>query len=264
MKNTETPIFILCGGLGTRIKEETEYRPKPMVPLGRYPILWHIMKTYHHHGFKRFILCLGFKAEIIKEYFFNYSSMNSDFTVELAENSVHVHSVEHAEDWTVTLTDTGEETMTGARIAIAAKKYLGDSEHFGVTYGDGLTDANLDQEFEYHCNHGRIGTILGINPPSRFGEIILNQNEVIAFTEKPDLMTTWINGGYFFFQKDFLNYFSKDSNCILEREPLMKLAKEKQLMLFKHEKFWACMDTQRDREYLNSLLQEGSAPWIQW
>ena len=263
MKKEETPIFILCGGLGTRIKEETEFRPKAMVPIGSKPILWHIMKTYAHHGFKRFILCLGFKSEIIKDFFINYSSMNSDFTVDLVKNNVHMHNVEFADDWSVTLTDTGQTTMTGARIAIAAK-YLKECENFGVAYGDGLTDANLDQEFEYHCNHGKVGTILGISPPSRFGEILLDKNEVIAFSEKPDLTNKWINGGYLFFRKDFLTYLSKDSKCVLEREPLIKLAKAKQLIIFKHEKFWACMDTQRDREYLDQLLKEGSAPWVQW
>ncbi|MBS3944513.1 MAG: NTP transferase domain-containing protein, partial [Melioribacter sp.] len=173
MINKEIPVFILCGGLGTRLKEETEFRPKPMVPVGDKPILWHIMNSYSKYGFKKFILCLGFKSEIIKSYFLNYSSLNSDFTVNLQNNEITVHSIDHNLNWEVTLAYTGELNMTGSRIAIAAEKYLGASENFAVTYGDGLTNANLKEEFEFHKQHGKIGTILGTNPPSRFGSIKL-------------------------------------------------------------------------------------------
>lgn len=261
-KIDQTPVFILCGGLGTRIKEETEFRPKPMVPVGNHPILWHIMHFYRRHGFKKFVLCLGFKAEVIKSYFLNYSSMNSDFTVDLSNNNLTVHSIDHDEDWEVTLAYTGEATMTGGRLARAAQKYLGDAEHVAVTYGDGLTNVNLRHEYEYHLSHGKIGTVLGVNPPSRFGEIRLDGENVQEFAEKPEFVDNWINGGYFFFKRDFFtDYLKKDESCILEREPLVKLAEDKQLNLYKHDGFWACMDTQRDRDNLEKLWNEGNAPW---
>jgi glucose-1-phosphate cytidylyltransferase len=260
-KNNPIPVFILCGGLGTRLKEETEFRPKPMVPIGEKPILWHIMSSYRKFGFKKFVLCLGFKSEFIKSFFLNYSSLNSDFTVDLLDGGLKVHSVDHNLDWEVTLTYTGENTMTGARIAIAAEKYLNDSENFAVTYGDGLTDANLSDEFEFHFQHKKIGTILGVNPPSRFGEIKLNNEEVVEFNEKPEFQDEWINGGYFFFKRDFLKYLSKDESCVLERQPLINLTKDKHLNMYCHRGFWACMDTQRDREYLSQLWNSGNAPW---
>ena len=212
-------MFVLCGGLGTRLREETEVRPKPMVPVGNRPILWHIMRTYSHHGFHRFILCLGYKAEVIKSYFLNYASMNSDFTVELETNNLTVHSIDHEEDWEVTLAYTGELTMTGARVSRAAAKYLGDARHFAVTYGDGVTDANLGEEFRFHLEQGRMGTVLGVNPPSRFGELRVEATKVQEFSEKPEFADNWINGGYFFFHRDFLSYLSPDENCVLEREP---------------------------------------------
>ena len=260
-KNNQVPVFILCGGLGTRLKEETEFRPKPMVPVGEKPILWHIMRTYRKYGFKKFVLCLGFKSEVIKSFFLNYSSLNSDFTVNLSAGGLNVHSVDHDLDWEVTLAYTGETTMTGARIAIAAEKYLNNSDHFAVTYGDGLTDVNLNEEFEFHFRHKKIGTILGVNPPSRFGEIKLNNEEVVEFNEKPEFQDEWINGGYFFFKREFLKYLSKEDNCVLERQPLIELTKDKQLNMYRHKGFWACMDTQRDREYLNQLWNLGNAPW---
>ncbi|MEC7839742.1 MAG: sugar phosphate nucleotidyltransferase [Chlamydiota bacterium] len=261
-KPIDTPVFILCGGLGTRIKEETEFRPKPMVPIGDQPILWHIMNSYGNHGFKKFVLCTGFKSEVIKSYFLNYSSMHSDFSVDLKNNHLTVHSTHYKEDWDVTVAYTGEETMTGARLAIAAEKYLGDAEHAAVTYGDGLTNVNLKSELDFHLAHNKMGTVLGVNPPSRFGEIRLEGDTVKAFDEKPEFKEKWINGGYFFFKKEFFQkYLSKQKNCILERTPLVELAKDNQLNLFKHNDFWACMDTQRDRDELNNLWNSGKAPW---
>jgi len=165
----DVAVFVLCGGLGTRFREETEFRPKPMIAIGSRPILWHIMRSYARYGFRRFVLCLGYKAEVIKEYFLNYSSLNSDFTVDLKSNRMQVHSVDHDDEWEVTLAQTGELTMTGGRVARAAARYLGDAEHFAVTYGDGVTDADLAEEFRFHLGHGKTGTVLGINPPSRFG-----------------------------------------------------------------------------------------------
>src|SRR5258708_18293775 len=178
------PVFVRGGGLGARLREETEVRPKPMVPVGSRPILWHIMRWYAHHGFRKFVLCLGYKAEVIKSYFLNYASMNSDFTVELKTNDLSFHSIDHDQDWQVTLAYTGELTMTGARVARAAAKYLGDAPHFAVTYGDGLTDANLGEELDFHLAQRRYGTVLGVNPPSRFGELKGDGGQVQEFAEK--------------------------------------------------------------------------------
>jgi glucose-1-phosphate cytidylyltransferase len=254
-------VFILCGGLGTRFREQTEFRPKPMIRIGNHPILWHIMRTYAHYGFRRFILCLGYRGEAIKQYFLNYHSMNSDFTVGLADNSVTIHSVDHCDDWIVTLADTGNAAMTGARVARAAAKYLGNDQHFAVTYGDGLTDADLSAEFRFHLNHERLGTILGVNLPSRFGEIKLEGDRVLKFQEKPTFGDNWINGGFFFFRRGFLEYLSKGESCVLEQMPLAKLASDDQLSMYRHRGFWQCMDTQRDHDYLNQLWTSGSAPW---
>lgn len=259
---SDVPVFILCGGLGTRLKEETEFRPKPMVPIGDHPILWHIMRFYARHGFKRFVLCLGFKAESIIDYFRNFHLRNTDCTVKLKTNEVLVHESTHGLDWEVTLAYTGLNSMTGSRIAQAARKYLGKSDYFAVTYGDGLTDADLKAEYAYHRSHPKLGTLLGVNPPSRFGEIKVDEDHVLAFEEKPDISDHWINGGYFFFQREFLKYLSEEQSCILEREPLVRLAQDGQLNIYKHRGFWGCMDTQRDREYLTGLVESEKAPWM--
>jgi glucose-1-phosphate cytidylyltransferase len=255
-------VFVLCGGLGTRIKEETGFRPKPMVPIGGQPILWHIMRTYAAHGFRRFVLCLGYRGDVIRSYFLHYAAMRSDLTVNLSDSSTTVHSVDHEDDWEVTLADTGENTMTGARVARAAARYLqaGD-EHFAVTYGDGLTDADLTAELEFHYEHGKIGTVLGVNPPSRFGELKLEGDLVAEFDEKPEFPDTWVNGGYFVFRRSFLEYLDPEDGCILERAPLVSLARDRQLMTFAHRGFWASMDTQRDREQLEGLWTSERAPW---
>ena len=257
----DVPVFVLCGGLGTRLREETEIRPKPMVPIGGRPILWHIMRSYAHYGFRRFVLCLGYKAEVIKAYFLHYASMGSDFTVELKTNNLTVHSIDHDQDWVVTLADTGDTTMTGARVARATARYLGDTEHFAVTYGDGLTDANLDKELAFHLSEGRIGTVLGVNPPSRFGELSLKGNCVEEFHEKPTFADSWINGGYFLFNRGVLPYLSEREDCVLERAPMVRLSRDKELSVYRHPGFWACMDTQRDREQLEGRWASGDAPW---
>lgn len=258
---SKIPVFVLCGGLGTRFREETETRPKPMITIGNHPILWHIMRKYSQHGFKRFVLCLGYKSEVIKSYFLNYASLNSDFTVDLMTNHTTVHSVDHDQDWTVTLAYTGELTMTGARVAKAAAKFLGDAKHFAVTYGDGLTDADLADECRFHLREGRLGTVLGIHPPSRFGELKVVGSKVQEFSEKPEFHEQWINGGYFFFRREFLPYLDQDDGCVLERKPLVELARDSQLSIYQHRGFWACMDTQRDREQLEELWAKGNAPW---
>jgi glucose-1-phosphate cytidylyltransferase len=261
MNLSDVPVFILCGGLGTRLKEMSEFRPKPMVPIGRDPILLHIMEHYGRFGFRKFVLCMGYKSDVIREYFLNFYSMNSDVTVALKTNTVEVHSVDHSCDWNVTLAYTGEGTMTGGRIARAAARYLGNAEHFAVTYGDGLTDADLAKEFDYHLSRGKLGTVLGVNPPSRFGEFRMEGNELVEFVEKPELHLAWINGGYFFFRREFTGYLSPDESCVLEQEPLSRLARDGQLAVYQHRSFWACMDTQRDHEYLTRLWESGMAPW---
>lgn len=259
--DNDTPVFILAGGLGTRLKEHTTFRPKPMVDIGDRPILWHIMRTYGYYGFRRFVICTGYKSEVIKDYFLNYHAMSSDFTVSLAEEEVQFHGIHHSDDWQVTVAFTGLETMTGGRIGKAVGKYLGNAEHFAVTYGDGLTDADIGAEFEFHRKHGKIGTLLGIHPPSRFGELIVLDDTVTSFSEKPELSQSWINGGYFFFKRDFRDYVTADESLILEREPLTSLARDGELQIYRHEGFWACMDTQRDRDSLDAMWQSGKAPW---
>lgn len=264
MDPSKVPVFVLCGGFGTRLKEETELRPKPMIPVGNHPILWHIMQTYSHYGFRRFVLCLGYKAEVIKSYFLSYASLNSDFSVNLRKNEVTVHSVDHDQDWDVTLAFTGDRAMTGSRVAQAAERYLGQAEHFAVTYGDGLTDADLGRELAFHLEHGRVGTVLAARLPSRFGELKLDGTLVTHFEEKPEAVDSYINGGYFLFRRQFLTYLSKDESCVLERTPLTRLTADQQLAVFKHPGYWACMDTQRDREQLTRLWESGAPPWKVW
>ena len=255
------PVFILAGGLGTRLKEQTEFRPKPMIEVGSRPILWHIMRYYSSFGFRRFVVCAGFKSEVIKGYFLNYHSMNSDFTVDLGSRDLTYHGAHHDEDWQVTVAYTGELTMTGGRIGRAAARYLGDAEHFAVTYGDGLTNANLADEFEFHRRHGKIGTVLAINPPSRFGELVAEGDIISNFSEKPELVSSWINGGYFFFKREFTRYLTESADLVLEKEPLTGLAADGELTMYRHSDFWACMDTQRDHDELEQLWKSGRAPW---
>ena len=262
MNTADIPVFILCGGLGTRIKEETEFRPKPMVPIGEHPILWHVMQVYAKHGFRRFVLCLGFKADVVKDYFHNFHLRNADCTIQLKTNAVTVHEHQHNPDWEITLAFTGEKNMTGSRVAQAARKYLGQAEHFAVTYGDGVTDADLTAELRQHLAGNKLGTVLGVNPPSRFGEIKVDGERVLAFEEKPDLEGHWINAGFFLFHRDFLKRLPEDETCVLERDPLVKLAQDGQLNIYKHNGFWACMDTQRDRDYLTKLAESGQPPWL--
>ena len=262
MNIAQVPVFILCGGLGTRIKEETEFRPKPMVPIGEHPVLWHVMQSYARHGFRRFVLCLGFKADVVKDYFSNFHLRNADSTINLKTNEVTIHEHRHSLDWEVTLAFTGEKNMTGSRVAQAARKYLGEAEHFAVTYGDGLTDADLSAEFAGHLAQKKLGTVLWVNPPSRFGEIKVAGNLVVEFAEKPDIEDHWISGGFFFFQRGFLARLSEAEDCVLEREPLVTLARDGQLNIHKHQGFWGCMDTQRDRDHLTQLAESGHAPWL--
>ncbi|MBI5397751.1 MAG: glucose-1-phosphate cytidylyltransferase, partial [Verrucomicrobia bacterium] len=254
----------LCGGLGTRLREETEYRPKPMVEVGGRPVLWHIMKIYSHYGFNDFVLCLGYKGHVIREFFLGYHAANSDFTIQLgAKPKVTYYGREEIENWRVTLADTGPETMTGARVARVAK-HLGDTT-FLCTYGDGLGSVNIRELLAFHRSHGKLATVTGVRPPSRFGEMRIRAGQVVEFREKPQQISAGlINGGFFVFEPDFLRYLSTDTGCILEQEPLRRCAKDGQLMVYPHDGFWQPMDTFREYELLNKLWAGGQAPWRVW
>lgn len=260
----EIPVVILCGGKGTRLREETEYRPKPMVEVGGRPILWHIMRSYAHFGRRSFVLCLGYKGEMIKQYFLNYRAMANDFTVRLGRDAaVEITSGgDHDVDWTVTLVDTGLDTMTGARVKRVAKHLQGDT--FMLTYGDGLADIDIDALLKFHRETGKLVTVTGIHPPSRFGELQIQNNLVVEFLEKPQVSQGMVNGGFFVCERQFLDYLDDDPSCILEREPLLKLAEDGQLAVYRHDGFWQCMDTYREYEMLSRMWEEGSAPWRLW
>jgi glucose-1-phosphate cytidylyltransferase len=256
-------VVIFCGGLGTRLREETEFRPKPMVNIGNRPILWHIMKTYAHYGFKDFILALGYKGEIIKNYFYHYEIMNNDVTVELGRSDkIFIHHGHDENGWRVTLADTGQKTLKGARLK-KVQKYI-NKDTFMVTYGDGVADIDINALLAFHQQHGKLATLTGINPASRFGELKVNGDKVMAIVEKPKDVNGLINGGFFVFNKGIFDYLSDDENCDLEIGPLERIAQAGQLMVYKHAGFWACMDTLRDMDYLNKLWDENSAPWKKW
>ena len=256
-------VMILCGGLGTRLREETEVKPKPMVEIGGRPILWHVMKGYAAQGFNEFVLCLGYKGERIKEYFLNYEAMNSDFTVGLgAPQKIDFHRRHAESDWKVTLAETGATAMTGARVARAAR-YL-DGDTFMLTYGDGVADVDLKALLAYHRSHGKLATVTGVRPPSRFGELITSGSEVREFSEKPLMAAGHINGGFFVMHRDFLKYLDHADDCILEKAPLEKCARDGQLRMFAHEGYWQCMDTFRDMQLLQKEWESGRAPWKKW
>lgn len=255
-------VVILCGGRGTRMEEETEFRPKPLVEIGGRPILWHIMKTYAYYGFDDFILCLGYKGRMIKEYFLNYEMMNSDFTLTLGSNNIKIYNRSDEKNWKITFADTGEAAQTGARIK-RIEKYINE-ELFMLTYGDGLSDINIRKLLEFHKSHGKIGTISGVHPSSRFGELVVSGNEVVKFGEKPQVKEGFVNGGFFVFHRKFFNYLREDDDCFLEKEPLENLAKDGQLEAYLHTGFWQCMDTRRERDILNNLWNSGKAPWKMW
>lgn len=254
-------VVILCGGFGTRLREETEIRPKPMVDIGGRPILWHIMKTYAHYGFNDFVLCLGYKGEMIKDYFLNYDYMGNDLIVSLKTGTVDIPSRQNSVDWNITLADTGQSAMTGARVSRIAK-YV-DTDEFMLTYGDGVTDLDIRTLLEFHRSHGKIGTVTGVSPVSRYGELAIKKNRVISFKERPQEQSIYINGGYFVFNREFFDFLSEEDDCVLERKPLERLSEEGQLMVYTHKSFWQCMDTSRDLELLRSLWGNG-APWKVW
>lgn len=249
---------ILCGGLGTRISEETLIKPKPMVEIGGNPILWNIMKTYERHGFNDFVLALGYKGHIIKDYFSNYNSHNSDFTINTKTGIKHFDSINKAEDWNVDLIDTGKLTLTGGRILRLKDKL---KETFFLTYGDGVCNVDLNKLLDFHKSHGKVATVTAVRPPARFGGMKIEKNQVKEFKEKPQIGEASINGGYFVFEPEIFNYI-KDDNSILEKEPLETLSRENQLMAYEHNDFWHCMDTIRDRDALNNFIKEGYTPWL--
>lgn len=251
-------VVILAGGFGTRLSEYTESIPKPMVTVGGRPILWHIMKTYAHFGHNDFYLALGYKAEIIKEYFLHYRTLNADFTVDLSNGNVSPHQTDEV-DWRITLVNTGLNSMTGGRVK-RMKDFIGN-EPFMLTYGDGVANINIKSLLDFHKSHGKMVTVSAVHPGARFGELVINENSVSEFQEKPQTGQGWINGGYFVIQPEFFELIPDDTT-ILEREPLEKVADMGELMAYQHDGFWQCMDTKRDRDTLEELWQTNNPPWI--
>lgn len=253
---------ILCGGLGTRLREETEFRPKPMVSVGGRPILWHIMKLYAHHGFSEFVLCLGYRGEVIKEYFLDYEAMNNDFTIHLGRKTrLEFHDAHPEQDFAVTLADTGQETMTGGRLRRVHRHVRGTT--FLMTYGDGVADVNISELVRFHQSHGRIATVTAVQPQSRFGILDLAGDTVASFAEKPRL-EGWMSCGFFVFDERVFDYLPHDDGCVLEGEPLQRLAADDQLRAYRHPGFFFAMDTYREYKVLNDLWDSGRAPWKVW
>ncbi|KGF73220.1 glucose-1-phosphate cytidylyltransferase [Neosynechococcus sphagnicola sy1] len=255
-------VVILCGGKGTRLREETEFKPKPMVEIGGKPILWHIMKTYAHFGLTDFILCLGYRGDVIKQFFLNYEWLHSNFTIELGSQRRQLLDQHPETNWRVTLVDTGLESMTGARVK-RIEPYI-EGETFMLTYGDGVSNLNLDDLLNFHHAHGKIGTVTGVSPPSRYGELGIEGDQVLSFREKPQVQQAFISGGYFVFNRLVFEYLTPEGSCVLEREPLEQLTSQGQMKVYHHRGFWQCMDTLRDYEYLKELWQQGQAPWSVW
>lgn len=257
-------VVILCGGLGTRLREETEFRPKPMVNIGERPILWHIMKIYACFGFNDFILALGYKGEMIKEYFYHYEIMNNDVEIELGkQNQFRCYGCHDESGWKVLLANTGEKTLKGARLK-RIEQYI-HSDTFMMTYGDGVANVDIKSLLNFHLSHGKIATMTAINPASRFGELKLDDNKVLSFREKPkNSEGSFVNGGFFVFNRKIFDYLTPDDDCDLEYGPLEVIAKQGELMVYKHHGFWACMDTLRDMEALNKLWYQNKAGWKIW
>lgn len=255
-------VLILAGGMGTRLAEETSVIPKPMVEIGGHPILWHIMKIYSQYGYNDFVILLGYKGYIIKEYFANYFLHSSDVTFNLKDNKMTIHE-QHSEPWNVTLIDTGLNTQTGGRV-MRAKKYVGN-EPFMLTYGDGVSDIDINKLVEFHKAHGKIGTMTSVQPEGRFGAVDFDKKSCVnSFMEKPKGDGSWINAGFFVFEHEFFDYIKGGDSTILERAPLEDLAKDGELYTYKHEGFWKCMDTLRDKIQLQDMYDSNNAPWISW
>ena len=256
-------VVILCGGEGTRLREETETRPKPLVFIDGRPILWHIMKIYDFYGYNEFVLCLGYKGEMIKNYFLNYETMTKDFTISLSNTrQIQFHNGTPEENWRITFAETGRYAMTGARVKKIAK-YI-DEDCFMLTYGDGVADINISELVKFHKNHGKIATVTGVRPPSRFGEMIVDDRRVLMFSEKPQTSSGYINGGFFVLNRKIFDYLSDDDGLPFESTPLIALANEGQLMVFPHNGFWQPMDTYREYKMLNDAWERGDAKWKVW
>lgn len=259
-------VTILCGGRGTRIREISETLPKPMVPIGDKPIIWHIMKTYAAHGFSEFVLLLGYKGDVIREFFLNFAAHTTDVTIDLSSTDAGRLTFHGApsEPWKVTLVNTGEDSMTGARIR-RAHRFLAGSDCFCATYGDGVGNVDITALVKFHRSHGKLATLTGVLPPGRFGELNVNGCAVHKFSEKPQVGGGYINGGFFVFQRDVIDRYLDDrEDLVLEREPLERLAAAGELMMFRHEGFWQPMDTPREYQLLNDLWASGKAPWKIW
>ncbi len=255
-------VVILCGGFGTRLREETEVRPKPMVEVGGRPILWHIMKTFAHYGYDDFVLCLGYKGDVIKNYFLNYEQFNNDFSIELGTGDIQVHNNHEEIGWKVTLVNTGPNAMTGARVK-RVEKYI-DGDCFMLTYGDGVTNMDINELVEFHQSRNRIGTVTGVSPPSHYGNLSISGSDVVSFKEKPEVHGSYISGGYFVFNRSFFDYLSPENDCVLEQDSMERLSKDGQLSVYTHTGFWQCMDTYRDYQYLNEMWDQGRAQWKIW
>lgn len=252
--------IILAGGLGTRLSEETVLKPKPMVEIGGMPILWHIMKLYSHYGYNDFAIALGYKGEVIKEFFYNYKLHKSDMTIDLKSGNIQFEN-DLSEAWRIGLHDTGKNSMTGGRL-FNMKKLFRPGDKFMLTYGDGIADIDINKLVDFHNSHGKIATLTAVRPPARFGSVISDESgSIIEFKEKPQIGEGWINGGFFVFDYRIFDYLV-DENTILEREPLENLTRDNQLVAYKHESFWQCMDTIRDRDLLNTIWNSGNIPWI--
>ena len=254
-------VVILCGGFGTRIRDVAEDLPKPMLPIGRYPILWHIMQYFASYGHRDFVLCLGYKSHVIKDFFINYEARIRDFTIELSRpGEICFHSEYAKHDWRITLAETGLEAMTGARIH-RIRKYIGD-EDFMLTYGDGVGDVDLDSLLRFHSAHGRVLTVTGVRPPGRFGELVHNEGIITEFNEKPQASGGRISGGFFAAKASLFDYLEDDVSLVFEQGPIRRLVYERQLMVYEHDGFWQPMDTAREFQLLNSLFEKGEAPWV--
>lgn len=260
-----TKAVILCGGQGTRIREASEVLPKPMLQIGGKPIVWHIMKGFAVHGVTEFVLCLGYKGWVIKEFFLNYRPMTTDVSLVLGDpGSVVCHGPQDEEAWRITLAETGEPTMTGGRVA-AVRRYVEGDEPFLLTYGDGVSDLDVGELLAFHRHHGKIATVTAVRPPGRFGEMQLDDTRVTEFNEKPQATEGFINGGFLVCDgRRFWDYLGADPSVVLEREPLQRLAREGQLVAFRHTGFWYAMDTLREYTFLNDLWASGRAPWQTW
>lgn len=257
-------VVILCGGTGTRLREETEFRPKPMVEIGGKPILWHIMKIYSFYGFNEFVLCLGYKGEMIKEYFVNFEIMNSDFTIEFGSDykDIQVHSSRSKENWKVTMADTGLYTMPGSRMK-KIEPFI-KTDNFMLTYGDGVADINIEKLVDFHFSHNKISTVTGVRPLARFGVLRTEGNRVVDFSEKQQIEEGFINGGFFVLKREVFDYLEEGEECVFERGPMEKLARDNELMVYYHNGYWHCMDTVRDKDMLDQEWQKEKPSWKVW